>query len=167
MVEAPHNPLQGQRRFAVMPIDFTGLRVGSKMEAEWLYDRDSGQRASFADDKSAMNDNFARSLEAAAREHGILVVLATGPADAPFIVRPSVRFIEPGFFVGVAAASSKTEMDVRIMAPDGRIFDEILTQHATGGSFGMEASIGGRLRRDGEGLGKIVAKYLYARVRED
>jgi hypothetical protein len=167
VVEAPRNPLQGQRRFAVLPIDFAGLRVGDKTEVEWLAARDVMQRASFDEDKAAMNDRFARSLEAAAREHGIVVVLATGPADAPFLVRASVGFIEPGFFVGVAAAPSKTEMDVRIMAPDGRIFDEILTQHATRGTFGIEASIGGRLRRDAEGLGEIVAKYLYSRVRDD
>ena len=167
LVEEPRNPFQGQRVFAVMPLVFEGLEIGDKREIDWLAERDRDQRISFAEDKDAMVARFATGLMAGAHARGILVVPATGPGAAPFLIRASVRFIEPGFFVGVASKNSRTEMDVRFMAPDGRILDEILAHHETRGSFGPEASIGGRLRRDAEALGEIVARYLYSRVRTD
>jgi hypothetical protein len=171
VVQAQPDPFLGQRRFAVLPIDYAGLRVGDKPEPVYLSEKDSKQQASFAEDKAALNEKFLEELRATARGAGIEVVPATGPNDAPFLIRPSVAFIEPGFYVGVASAPSQVEMTVRITTPDGKVLDEIALAHGTDsrsgfsvGGISLNPSSGGRLRKDGEALGTIVGHYLKARV---
>jgi len=162
--ESIEDPMAGQRHFALAPIDFTGLRIGTHTEEEYLAGKDSGQQASFAQDKEAMNAEFAQALEAKALEMGVVIVRATGPADAPFLIRPSVSFIEPGFYAVVVAAPSQVDMNLKITGPDGRLFDEILLTHRTAGNLDITASSGGRLRKDGTGLGVWVAEYLKHRI---
>jgi hypothetical protein len=161
--QAQPDPFINQRRFAVLPIDFTGLTIGEKSEAQYLAEKEPDTRASFQGDKVGMNEEFAKALIATARDEGIEVVMATGPADAPFLVRPSVSWIEPGFYVGVASAPSRVAMMVRITTPDGRILDEVAMAHGTQSGL-FNPSTGQRLRSDGAGLGRIVAQYLKSRV---
>src|SRR5689334_4978313 len=73
------NPFFGQRRFAVLPIDYTGLRVGQKSEAQYISEKDSVQVKSFQEDKAALNERFMGQLMANAKSAGIDVVPATGP----------------------------------------------------------------------------------------
>jgi hypothetical protein len=173
IVQSPPQTFLGQRRFAVLPIDYTGLMVGHKPEPIYLAEKDASQQASFREDKAALNDKFLERLRGHALEAHIEVVPATGPADAPFMIKPIVHFIEPGFFVGVAGGSSLVRMNVRILAPDGRILDELELAHGTDPSSGVglmgfsipaNPSSGGRLRKDGEALGETLAEYLAARV---
>ena len=107
------------------------------------------------------------------RATGIEVVPATGPADAPFLLRPSVNFIEPGFYGGVVHESSMVHMDLKVVTADGRLVDEIELVHGTSPTSGVaiggigipsNPSSGGRLRSDGEGLGRLVARFLQSRV---
>jgi hypothetical protein len=170
-LQAVPNPFAGQHKFAVLPIDYAGLMVGSKSETQYLSEKDSKQQASFQEDKLALNEKFVGELMAHAKSAGVDVALATGPADAPFLVRPSVRFIEPGFYVGVASAPSRVEMTVQITTPDGKILDELVIVHGTDsrsgfsiGGISLNPSSGGRLRSDGEAMGKIMAKYIGLRV---
>jgi len=163
IVEAVPNPFFGQGKFAVMPVDFTGLRVGNKSEAEYLSGKDGSQQQSFAADKAGINEQFAAALVERSQANGIRVDLATGPQDGPFVIRPSVQFVEGGFYAFVAAESSRVEMNVRITTPDGRILDEIAVAHGTQATM-TNPSSGGRLRDDGRVLGYIVARYLATRV---
>jgi hypothetical protein len=163
VVQAMPNPLQGQRRFAVLPIDYAALNIGLKTEAQYLSEKDSKQQASFQEDKAGLNEKFLERLRAVAREGGIDVVPATGPADAPFLIRPSIPFIEPGFYAAVAAMPSKVEMNLKITTPDGRVLDEITIMHGTQSGMFNPAS-GQRLRSDGEGLGTVAGKYLLFRT---
>jgi hypothetical protein len=173
VVLAAPDPFLGQRRFGVLPIDYAGLMIGNKPEPVYLGEKDPKQVASFQEDKAALNEKFLEHLQGKARERAIEVVPATGPADAPFLIRPSVNFIEPGFYAGVAGAPSMVHMNLKIAAPDGRVLDEIELAHGTDPSSGVtighlaipaNPSSGGRLRKDGEELGKLVALYLIARV---
>ncbi|APR84583.1 Hypothetical protein A7982_09932 [Minicystis rosea] len=171
VAQAAPDPFLNQRRFAVSPIDFSGLHVGGKTEAQYLSEKDAKQQASFIEDKAALNDKFLEELRASAHGAAIEVVPATGPSDAPFIIRPSVTFVEPGFYVGVASGASQVEMTVRITTPDGRVLDEIALAHGTDsrsgfsvGGISLNPSSGGRLRKDGEALGNIVGAYLKTRV---
>jgi len=157
------NPFVNQRTFAVVPVDFAGLEVGEKPEAEYLAEKDAETRQNWQGDKLGINEEFAKRLIEEANENGIRVVLATGPGAAPFIIRSSVRWVEPGFYVGVASGASEVQMTVQITTPDGRILDEIKIKHRTGGSV-VHASTGQRLRADGGGLGEITAEYLQKRV---
>ena len=146
-----------------MPVDFAGLEIGSKPEAIYLAEKSQDQRDSFMGDKAGINEEFTGALIQEARALGFDVVLATGPNDAPFQIRPSVAWLEPGFFAGVMGAPSRVRMRVQIVLPDGRVLDEIRIEHATGASF-VNAASGSRLRADGKGLGALTAKYVSTRI---
>jgi hypothetical protein len=161
--QANPSPFVGQKKFAVLPVNFTGLRVGEKDEAGYLAEKDEESKGKWAGDKLGINSEFTTNLTTTAQEYGIVVVPATGPADAPFVIRPAVAWLEPGYFIGISAGSSKVKMTVQITAPDGAVLDEILIEHGTGGSI-QNAAVGTRLREDGENLGKILGKYLNSRV---
>ncbi len=167
------DPFFGQRRFGVLPTDYTGLLIGHMPEPIYLSQKDPGQQASFLEDKAALNERFVAQLRGKALAGNVEIVPATGPGDAPFMIKPWVRVIEPGFFAGVAGAPSRVEMNVKILAPDGRVLDEIELVHGTDPSTGVaiggfaipaNPSSGGRLRKDGEALGELVAQYILLRV---
>ena len=101
VVQAVPNPMLGQRNFTVMPIDFTGLRVGEKTEAGWLSEKDEEQRSSWLEDKKSMNDKFASELMSDAQDEGIAVSPPSQPA--PFIVKPKIEWVEAGFYAVVAS----------------------------------------------------------------
>src|SRR4051812_22531117 len=79
VTEAVPDPFYGQRKFAVLPIDYTGLRVGTKSEADYLAGKDDKQQESFAGDKDGINDEFTKVLISSAHDQGIEITLATGP----------------------------------------------------------------------------------------
>jgi len=169
------NPFANQRRFAVAPTDFSVLRVGSKSEAEYLAGKDEKQQLSFQTDKAAANEELTRALIGHAHSAGVEIVLATGPTDGPFVIRPAMIFFEPGFYAGVIASPSRLDVSVKITMPDGTVLDEILMSHRTaaptmnnnllGAMINIDKmSSGGRLRADAEWIGKTGGKYLMTRV---
>lgn len=163
VVQAAPNPFVNQSRFSVLPVDFTGLEIGAKPEAVYLGEKTEEQRESFRGDKAGVNEEFTGALLKQARELGFDVVLATGPNDAPFQIRPSVAWLEPGFYAGIVGAPSQMRMKIQIVLPDGRVLDEIRMEHRTDGSV-FNAASGTRLRTDGRVLGELTAKYLNTRI---
>lgn len=163
LTQASPNPLLNQNKFGLMPIDYAGLIVGEKSEAEYLASKDEESRASWAGDKSGIDTEFGKVLMERATEGGINVVKATGPGDAPFMIRPKVEFIEGGIYTYVYNKASLVRMKVQITTPDGKVIDEIAIKHGTPASI-TNPAIGNRLRDDGEALGAIMAQYLVVRV---
>lgn len=163
LTQASPNPLLNQNKFGLMPIDYTGLIVGEKSEAEYLASKDEESRASWAGDKGGIDTEFGKVLMERATGAGINVVKATGPGDAPFMIRPKVEFIEGGIYTYVFNKASEVRMKVQITTPDGKVIDEIAIKHSTPASI-TNPAIGNRLRDDGEGLGAIMAQYLQVRV---
>jgi hypothetical protein len=161
--QAMPDPFLGQKKFAVLPVDYSGLQVGEKGEAEYLAEKDAETQGNWAGDKLGLNDRFAEKLAEEARESGLEIVKATGPADAPFMIRPHVAWIEPGYYIGISGGSSNVKMTLQITSPDGKVLDEILIEHGTSGTV-TTASTGQRLRSDGAGLGATAAKYLAFRA---
>lgn len=159
--ETVPSPMYRKNGFVVMPIDFTGLRVGDVTEADHMADKDADQRRDWVGDKVAMNQEYAEHLIASAHEHGLDVL--PGPASAQFFIYPKVTWLEPGFYAYVASQPSEVEMIVRITRPDGSLIDEIMIRHSTAADM-INASSGQRLRDDAEGLGKITADYLQSKV---
>jgi len=166
VAQAAPNPFINQSRFSVLPVDFRGLEVGAKPESLYLAEKSEEQRQSFLGDKAGLNEEFTGALIKQARELGLDVVLATGPNDAPFQIRPSVSWLEPGWYIGIMSAPSQVKMMLQIVLPDGRVLDEIRIQHGTNGSI-IDAASGTRLRSDGRGLGALSAIYLNSRVRPE
>lgn len=163
LTQAAPNPLINQNKFAVLPVDYTGLTVGQKTEADYLSEKDEDTRSKWDGDKEGLNTEFLKVFTERAASNGINIVKATGPADAPFVIRPKVEFIEPGYYALVSKRPSEVRMKVQITAADGKIIDEITLRHGTDGSI-TNPAVGNRLRDDGEGLGAIMADYLKTRV---
>ena len=163
LTQAAPNPLVNQNKFGLMPIDYTGLIVGEKSEAEYLASKDEESRASWAGDKGGIDTEFGKVLTEKATGAGITVVKATGPGDAPFMIRPKIEFIEGGIYTYVFNKASEVRMKVQITTPDGKVIDEIAIKHGTPASI-TNPAIGNRLRDDGEALGAIMAQYLQFRV---
>lgn len=162
--QAVPSPFSPAIPFAVTPVDFSGLQVGGKSEASYLSEKDEDQRASFAADKVAMNEEFTRALLDEARARGIQVVLATSANSAPFIIRPHIGWLEPGYYIGIASAPSEVSLNLVITTPNGLRIDEIEARHQTSSGMFNPAS-GTRLRSDASALGAIVAQYIDERSR--
>jgi hypothetical protein len=158
--QATPNVLHAQREFAVMPMDFTGLRVGEKEEGAYLAAKDEGQRAAWAGDKAEVNAKFVDALVKEAAEHDIRVVLAQGTGSAPFLLRPHVAMLEPGYYAGIAAAPGVAKIELQVLGSDGRPVDVIVVEGASGGF-----SVTMRLAGAGSVGGTLVARYLAERVR--
>lgn len=171
--QAEPNPFVGKTEFAVLPVDYGDLKVGEKSEAQYLSEKDEGQRASFAGDKQGMADNFLAALREEASAEGLVVQQAAGEVKV-FLLRPHVYFVEPGFYAVVASAPSQVAMKVTIESPDGKVLDEIELSHQTDsrsgfsvGGISTNPSSGGRLRDDAAALGEAVGEYLVTRVRPE
>ncbi len=168
ILEAVPDPFINQRRFAVLPVDFTGLRVGDVSEGEFLTSKDPDQVRSFAGDKQGINAEFTRALIESAHNEGLDVIMATGPTAAPYFIRPSIAFVEPGYEAVVFRKESVVDMTFRITTPDGRVLDEVKIRGTTQGMkrrIGVDLfSSGGRLRACATRLGLITAAYLKKRV---
>jgi hypothetical protein len=169
------NPFVNQRKFAIAPTDFSALRVGSKSEAEYLAGKDEAQQRSFQADKTAANEALTGALITSAHAAGVEIVLATGPTDGPFVIRPALLFFEPGFYAGILASPSRLDVSLKITSPDGAILDEVLMSHRTaaptmnnnllGAMVNLDKmSSGGRLRADAAWIGEAGGKYLLTRI---
>jgi hypothetical protein len=139
--QASPAPFAGVAKIAVVAVDYSGVRPGKAPEG-----------ATLADDEASLDERFLGALRDTARQGGIRVVRADSSVDMPFVIRPTVTVLDPG------SASSRVEMDVKIVAADGRVLDEIALSHAS------EAPAGRRFRDDGEALGTLVGGYLRDRV---
>jgi hypothetical protein len=156
--QATPDPFAGKPDFTIEKIHFDNLRVGGKSEQEYLDGKDDSQRASWQADKEAMSEAFAVALSTS--EQG----LSIGPVRPnAAIVRPIVTFIEPGFYVGVAAGNTRVNIGVQVLDARGAVLDEITISSTIAASMGNPAS-GTRLREAAEDLGHVTAKYLHTRV---
>ncbi|MFO0757288.1 MAG: hypothetical protein U0359_12405 [Byssovorax sp.] len=163
IVQAAPNPFLGVKKVAVLPIDYTGLRVGAKTEAAYVSSKEDKQAESFQEDKAGINEEFTRALIARAADQGIEVVLASGPGQAPFEIRPAIQFLEPGFYAVVASKPSQVNMTVQITSADGRVLDELTAAEVVPADI-TNPSSGGRYRSAGKALGAALGKYLAERA---
>ena len=76
LTQAAPNPLLNQTKFGLMPVEYTGLIVGEKSEAEYLASKDDETRASWAGDKSGIDTEFGKRLSEKSTEFGVTVVKA-------------------------------------------------------------------------------------------
>ena len=155
--QAEPNPFTGLRAgYVVEPFDFSELAIGEGTEADYLATKDEKQRESWAEDKRATEETFARSLETAARDKGITVEPARGAA-APFRIAAKVTFWEPGWYGGKA---SEIRIVVAIEDASGKALDVLRLEHRTAAGF----SSGARARLLGSLAGSSLADYLAERV---
>lgn len=152
--QANPDPFLNQRSFSVTPIAFADLRIGAISEAEYLAGKSDTQRADFTGDKAALNSEFANALTARVGKEGIRI-----GDGAAFILRPTIFWIEPGYYAGIAQGNGETKMTLQIVSLDGKVLDEIVLHGAMPGFTTRQ-----RMARNGELLGRYAADYLESRV---
>jgi hypothetical protein len=171
VVQARPNPFFNQRRFAVLPVSYEGLSVGETREIDYLSEKDGDKWKSWQADKAAINDIYTERLIARAAGSGIQVVRATGPQDAPFVLRPHITFIEPGYYTAIINKASEIRMTLKITDPNGLVLDEIIIHRVAASSGNLiSAAIsdtmtsGGRLKNAGKAAGEVSGEYLQYRI---
>jgi len=156
--QASPAPFNGSSAFNVDKVDFTGLVVGEKSEAEYLGGKDPEQQASFQGDKAGMAEAFMNGFDDAKGP-----VRVAAPGAGVFIVKPHITFLEPGFYVGVAAGASRVSVTVQIFDDKQTLLDEIAISSKIPASM-TNPSSGGRLRDAAHDLGRVTAKYVLMRT---
>jgi hypothetical protein len=159
--QANPNPLLGQKQFVVAPVDFSKLTVGAKPEAQYLSEKSPEDRQGWEQAKAAFQEEFDKAIRASGTAAGLNIGL--GESGAPFVIRPKVDYIEPGYYAYVSSGSSGVKVSMKITSADGKDVDEVLLEHHTAASMG-NASVQSRVRGDGEGMGNQAAEYVAQRV---
>lgn len=159
--QAMPNPLLQQRKFNLEGIHWEQLRIGGKTEAEYLAGKNAEQQQSFQGDKKMFEERFVGALTG--KTEGVQFVPAPPGEGGLYIVRPVVTFFEPGYYVGVSAMDSEADVTVQIFSPDGKLVDEI-TIHSRIAATITSPSSGDRMRKCGDDLGSVTAKYISKRV---
>lgn len=162
--QASPNPLAGHASFAVLPVDYAGLKIGTMTEADYVASKSDETKESFEGDKDAISEKFAAALVARANEQGLAVELASGRVAAPFLIRPHVDFIEPGSPLMGLGPNSEVHMRVVIETAEGKRLDVIELRHETPASSWATVSSGQRVREDAAAIGEALAEYLVRRT---
>ncbi|HET7544451.1 MAG TPA: hypothetical protein VFK05_31485 [Polyangiaceae bacterium] len=161
MSQANPNPVVGQKQFVVAPVDFSTLTVGAKSEAEYLSKKSPEDRQGWEHAKAAFQEEFDKAIRASGTQAGLNITL--GASGAPFVIKPKVDYIEPGYYAYVSSSASGVKVTMKIVTAEGKDVDEVLLEHHTSASMGS-ASVESRVRADGEGMGAQAAQYIAQRV---
>ena len=169
--QATPNPFLGKKEFVVMPIDYTGLKIGEKSEEEYLSGKeekadakgkDSNTRSNLEGDKAEMSQFFQEKLKNGVSGDGIKITSAAGEITG-FVIKPHIGSMEPGYYAYVAARPSRTVMRLKIEDKDGKLLDEIEIVSSSAATMTSPAA-GTRYRSDAKTIGDIAADYILSRV---
>lgn len=160
--QAAPNPLTGANRFALDAVHYETLRVGGISEAEYLAGKTPEQQASFQADKQGFMQQFGSALVEKAQ--GLQIAGMPAPDAQTFVVKPTLTWIEPGFYAGVARHDTEAEINIQIFTQQGQIVDEIVVRSRIAATL-TNPSSGGRLRDAGNDLGRVAANYLLTRTK--
>jgi len=171
ITQASPNPFIGKKEFVVMPIDYTGLKIGEKSEEEYLEGKeakadakgkDSNTRSNLDGDKAEMSTFFLEKLKSGTEDSGIKMNAAAGEITT-YVIKPHIGSMEPGFYAFVAARPSRTVMRLKIEDKDGKLLDEIEIVSSSAATMTSPAA-GNRYRSDSKVIGDIAADYINSRV---
>jgi hypothetical protein len=154
--QAPATDLAGKTTFAIAPVDYSQGDVAGLTEAEYSASQDENGKHQWADVKSGIDQDFS---EAVASKGGGLTFVKAG-VQAALLVKPIVRSLKPGSFMG----TSHLRLAVQITTPDGAILDEIELANGTHGNI-YNPTDEKRLRNDAETIGENVGRYLSSRAK--
>lgn len=172
--QATPNPFLGKKEFVVMPIDYTGLKIGEKTEEQYLSGKEdkadekgkeSNTRSNLEGDKAEMSQFFQEKLTNGVAGDGIKITPAAGEITG-FVIKPHIGFMEPGFYAYVASRPSRTVMRLKIEDKDGKLLDEIEIVSSTNATM-ISPAAGNRYRSDSKVIGEIAADYILSRVIPD
>lgn len=160
--QATPNPFLGKKEFVVMPVDYSGLMVGSKTEAEYLAEKKDKTVDRFEQDKVDMDGLITTGIRSVATGNGLKVTPASGEVTT-FVIKPHVQFMEPGFYAVVVSKPSEVKLRLKIEDKDGKLLDEIEIRHQTSPSNWGNVAAGSRYREHAEWIGKVAGRYVSER----
>ncbi|MGZ3424387.1 MAG: hypothetical protein ACXVEF_43100 [Polyangiales bacterium] len=160
VAQANPNPLRGVNTFALDGVHFEMLRVGAKTEADYLAGKSADQQASFQADKVQFQEKYSQSVVG---EAAMQFTQFPPKEQNTFAVVTYITYFEPGFYVGVAHGDTEVEVDVKITTASGQLVDEFTARSRIAATMTSPSS-GDRLRKAGDDLGVVVAKYLKSRT---
>lgn len=153
------NPFVGAKELALEPMHFEDMSVGEKRESTYLAEKDAEQRKSWEEDKKGFDEQFRASLSTSLPE----AQFKDPKEKLPFLVRPRVMLIEPGFYAVTASLSTEVRITVEILNDQNEVIEIINFRKSVPGTLN-NPSVGGRLRTAAEALGEQVAQYLRTRM---
>ena len=153
------NPFVGAHQFTLEPFHFEDLVVGEKVEKKYLAEKDDEQRKHWEEDKQAFSTTFAESLKATLPE----VLFAKPEEKAPFLVRPRVMYIEPGFYAVTASRPTEVRITIEVLNDQNEVIEIVNLRKSVPGTLN-NPSTGERLKSAAETLGENTAAYLRSRI---
>jgi hypothetical protein len=166
MHEARPAPYSKSANLVLEPVTFDDLKIGKLSEQAYLAKKDESTQQSFEGDKVGMVTQFNRGFDA---ERGGLPVIPAGiPGSNPFVIKPHITFIEPGFYTGtLISESTEVRASVEIFDARGDLVDEIALATKVSPLGNPEnAASGTRERQAAEEIGRDTALYLKKRLGE-
>lgn len=93
VTQASPNPLVGAKKYALAPVSWEGFTYDGQTEAAWLATRSAEQRASFENDKVAVNKKLAERFDVEADDDENFAA-----GDAPFTLAYAITSYRDGQF---------------------------------------------------------------------
>jgi len=121
--QANPNPFNAQTQFAVAPVTFNNLKVGKKMEGEWLATKKPETQMSHQNDKASFSARFQQACVSRAKGLPIQPLVEGAPFPG-FTVHGNVYWMEPGVYAVVYSISTQVRMMVDIVDPAGQVADQ-------------------------------------------
>jgi hypothetical protein len=161
---ASPNPFANKPFFILLPLDEKGLKIGDFAEKTYFMSLDANHRAVYPFDRKAMRDAFRNAVVSRALRLGVRVVPKNEPDGAMFVIKPTLKRLEPGSFgYGWVSVGSRTDMVLTISTPDGKELDRIAIDSETPADD-LHPTSGVRWTADASELGTMTALYLKKRV---
>ena len=163
------NPFSHQRRFRVLPVSFEGAELVARENP--LHPDKEQARAELDAGLAAMRRQFFETLVRRMAGTDVELVAADTPDLAAFTIAPTAQFVDSGMFAQRDLGNvkewyriqSSTRMSVRILAPGGAQFDEIVVRYQSPGLINTTW----RLGNDGLACAVAAAEHLKERVKGD
>jgi hypothetical protein len=161
--QANPSPFTPDSTFAVAQAAWApDLKVGKKNEADWLAEKDSNAKQSHENDKLAFGQELSATVMTQAKG---LKMAAEG---AQFTIKPTVYWMEPGYYIGISAAPAEVKVRVDIVDASGNAVDTIETggQGAATEPFNPipRATVGERLRKAAGEVAERITQYVRERA---
>ena len=155
-------PYGKSSNMTIEELSFDDVKVGEKTEDQYLATKSADTQQSFRGDKDAMVAQFRKGFDA---ERGALPIIPAGlPGSNPFVIKPRVTFIEPGFFSGmIVSASTELRVTIDVVDANGNMDDEIVISTKVSATMDDPAS-GTRMREAAQEVGRDTAAYLKKRL---
>jgi hypothetical protein len=156
-------PFNASTSFTVGPTVWDpNLRVGKKAEADWLAEKDANAKASHESDKAAFGTELAATAMTQAKGLNIQ------PQGGQFTIRPTVYWMEPGYYIGISAGDAEVKVRVDVLDAGGQPVDTIEV-HGRGPATEPfnpvpRATVGERLKIAADEVGQAIDRYLRERT---